>query len=217
MVIFVILTFFVLRPVNRYVRCIEEEKDMEVKGLYEFKFLAYTYNKIHNRNMTNSQELQRKAEHDALTGIWNRTTFESLKESMTKSFCPLTLLLIDVDNFKGVNDNYGHEIGDRALKRVAKMLKEQFRSNDYPIRIGGDEFAVLMVNATPRDKAVIRQKINGINEALQKGKSGIPPLSLSVGVAFSESGYNNELYLKADAALYRTKEKGKCGITFHGE
>lgn len=216
-VIFIILIFFVMRPVNRYVSCIEEEKDIAVKGLYEFKFLAYTYNKMHNRNTQKSHALKRKAEHDALTGIWNRATFEQLKDDLSKSLEPLTLLLIDVDNFKGVNDNYGHETGDHALKKVADMLKEQFRSNDYPIRIGGDEFAVLMVNATPREKAIIRQKLTFINETLQKGTDALPPLSLSVGIAFSAAGYSDDLYRKADAALYRTKENGKCGFTFHGE
>ncbi len=216
-IIFVILLFFVVRPVNRYVKCIAEEKDMDVKGLYEFKVLAYTYNKTRSRTREKTHALKKTAEHDALTGIWNRATFEQLKDDFSKSFEPLTLLLIDVDNFKGVNDNYGHEIGDHALKRVADLLKEQFRSNDYPLRIGGDEFAVLMVNATPREKAVIRQKLTFINDTLAKGSGDIPPLSLSVGVAFSESGYSDELFQKADAALYRTKENGKHGFTFHGE
>lgn len=214
-VIFVILSAFVLRPIRRNVVCIEKGEFLEEKGAYEIRYLAHIYNDIFKLNELGKQNLQHKAEHDALTGLWNRQAFEQLKGYLSESLQPLTLILVDVDTFKNVNDTYGHETGDRALKRVANLLKEHFRSNDYPIRIGGDEFAVLMTGTTPTDKEAIRKKINDINESLQKAEEDLPKLSVSAGVAFSQFGYNDELYTKADSALYQTKENGRCGYTFY--
>ena len=162
-------------------------------------------------------ELAHEAEHDALTGLLNRGAFDKLTRYLQESIEPTALILLDVDNFKGVNDTYGHQIGDEALKRVSELLKEHFRSNDYPARTGGDEFAVIMTNISPKEKDIIRSKLTAVNDSLSKAEGNVPKLSLSAGIAFAQIGYKPQLYKMADEALYKTKENGKCGYTFYGD
>lgn len=120
-------------------------------------------------------------------------------------------MLIDLDNFKHINDTYGHSGGDTVLKEVAKTLKDLFRSDDFVFRIGGDEFAAVLPNFDPLYFDIIQKKIQHANESLKNMKDGIKPVSLSVGVAFSLEGFSDQLYKNADAALYEVKEHGKRG------
>ncbi len=130
-------------------------------------------------------------------------------------FEPLALLIIDVDKFKLVNDGYGHEIGDQVLQKVAKLLEDSFRATDFPARIGGDEFAVIVTNVTVEMKSMIENKINSLNEMLLHPTDDLPAVSLSVGGAFSECGFADELYKQADSALYEVKNHGRCGCRFY--
>jgi diguanylate cyclase (GGDEF)-like protein len=135
---------------------------------------------------------------------------------LSGSLEPLAILIVDVDLFKHVNDGFGHEVGDRALKKVSSQLTEKFRSSDFVFRIGGDEFCVIMQKITPSDKDVISIKVDAINAELAKTDDKVPTkLSVSVGIAFSQFGYNEELFNKADKALYYTKEHGRKGYTFY--
>ncbi|MCI9190856.1 MAG: GGDEF domain-containing protein [Lachnospiraceae bacterium] len=115
------------------------------------------------------------------------------------------------------NDQYGHEMGDAVLKKVAKLLEENFRATDHPARIGGDEFAVILTDATEEMKPVIEEKVQNINNRLLNPENDLPKVSLSVGIAFSANGFGDDLYKKADSALYVTKENGRCGYTFYEE
>ena len=186
-----------------------------MSGSYEFKYLALTYNDIYELNATNEAMLSYRAEHDALTGIMNRGAFDRLQVFLRDKDGYLGLMIIDVDKFKLVNDGYGHEMGDRVLKMVAKLLEENFRATDYPARIGGDEFAVILTDAMPKIQEVVAEKVRFMNEVLQNPTDDLPKVSLSVGVAFSEHGFDEDLYKKADAALYEVKENGRCGCRFY--
>ena len=161
--------------------------------------------------------LRYRAEHDPLTGIVNRGGFEQLKNMLQIKGGALGFLIIDVDKFKLINDGYGHEVGDRVLKKVAGFLKEKFRATDYPARIGGDEFAVILTDMKANMSAVVMQKIKEINDSLMHPDDGLPLVSLSVGGAFSENGFTDDLYNRADAALYVVKENGRCGCRFYEE
>jgi diguanylate cyclase (GGDEF)-like protein len=158
-----------------------------------------------------------EAAHDTLTGLLNRATFQGLCQKLQESKSPIALLVIDVDNFKSVNDTYGHEMGDSALIKVANVLSSCFRNEDYVIRYAGDEFAVLMIHITIEDKEKIASRIKQINDTLQNSNDKVPKLSISAGVAFSPAGYEEELFSKADQALYHTKTNGRCGYTIYGE
>lgn len=211
---FLMIILLIIKPLRIYVNCIKEEKQMEITGSYEFKYLALTYNDIYELNAANEEMLRYRAEHDPLTGIINRGAFENLKKLMQVKEIPLAFLIVDVDKFKLVNDNYGHEVGDLVLKKVAKLLQEGFRATDYPARIGGDEFAAILTNVTEDMQPVIEKKIEKINHTLMNPEDGLPSVSLSVGGAFSKSGYTEDLYRRADLALYEVKEHGRCGCRF---
>lgn len=214
---FLLIILLIIKPLRIYVNCIKEEKMMEITGSYEFKYLALTYNDIFEIKNANEAMLRYRAEHDPLTGIVNRGGFEQLKNMFRVKGGALGLLIIDVDKFKLVNDGYGHEVGDQVLKKVAGFLKDEFRATDYPARIGGDEFAVILTGMTEEMGAVVMRKIGKINESLLHPDDGLPQVSLSVGGAFSEQGFTDDLYKMADAALYVVKENGRCGCRFYEE
>lgn len=214
---FILIIVLVIKPLKIYIENIEDKEKLNVSGSYEFKYLALTYNNIYELNTANEAMLHYRAEHDALTGLINRGAFERLKEFLKTNDSSIALMILDVDKFKQVNDQYGHDMGDKVLQKVAKLLEENFRVSDHPARIGGDEFAVVMTDTKEEMKPVIAEKIGIINQILQNPEDGMPKVSLSVGIAFSNKGFNDELYKKADSALYVTKEKGRCGYTFYEE
>ena len=129
----------------------------------------------------------------------------------------MALILVDVDYFKSVNDTYGHAVGDRVLKRVADILRNSFRSVDILCRIGGDEFAVVMTRVNSSMSQLVLNKINRANELLQHPKDDLPPVSLSVGVAFSDrKNPQGDIFKDADTALYRVKDGGRKGCAIYG-
>lgn len=215
--VFILIILLVIKPLRIYIENIEDKEKLNVAGSYEFKYLALTYNNIYELNTANEAMLNYRAEHDALTGIINRGAFERLKQILKTKQTPIALMILDVDKFKQVNDQYGHEMGDAVLKKVAKLLEENFRATDHPARIGGDEFAVILTDATEEMKPVIEEKVQNINNRLLNPENDLPKVSLSVGIAFSANGFGDDLYKKADSALYVTKENGRCGYTFYEE
>lgn len=211
---FILIVSLIINPLKVYVNCIKEEKMLSIIGSYEFKYLAFTYNNIYNLNRVNETMLRQKAECDPLTNLANRATFDRLKVILNHD-TPLTLFLIDVDYFKSVNDTYGHNVGDQVLIKIANALKKSFRSQDFVMRIGGDEFAAVMTQVTLEQRSVLEQKIAIINKYLSQKDEGLPDVTLSIGAAFSEKGFSEELYVLADKALYYVKEHGRNGYALY--
>lgn len=214
-VIFLMIIVLIIKPLQVYMKCIKEEKMLELMGAYEFKHLALTYNDIYEVKAANDQMLRYKADHDPLTGLLNRSAFDTVKQVLKGRMVPMALLLIDVDSFKDINDHHGHTTGDKILCRVAQLLHNSFRTEDFSIRMGGDEFAVVMTDATPQIKLIIENKVEAINLTLLNPCDGLPPVSISVGVAFSDSGFPDSLYEHADSALYVVKARGRRGCEFY--
>ena len=157
-----------------------------------------------------------KATHDSLTWVYNRAGYDLLLASvpMNSTF----MLLIDADNFKEVNDTYGHEIGDRVLQKITESIRSVFRAEDYICRIGGDEFVVFMVNTIASQRKLIGHKVQRINRKLSDTTDGLPAASVSVGVAFGGfAADQKEWFDHADKALYETKRAGRNGCTFYKE
>ena len=158
------------------------------------------------------QQLQRQAERDALTGMFNKGTAEEhIRRSLSKNDCPYALFLIDVDNFKQINDTLGHAFGDAVLSELAKRIQELFRENDIVGRTGGDEFMALVPS---RDRGLLAKRAMLLCEHIRSGNlcaAGDAPISVSVGIAlFPEHGGDfSQLYRNADVALYKAKERGK--------
>ena len=211
---YAVITVLVVRPLHMFIKSIQKNETLEIVGSHEFQYLALTYNDIYEIRAQNEAKLAHKAEHDALTGILNRGAFDELKEILNDRTEPMTLVLVDVDHFKEINDSYGHETGDKILKKVATALSSSFRSEDFVVRIGGDEFVVVSIGVSKREIGALEKKFIKINRTLQYPEDGLPPVSLSIGAACSESGFHERLYKQADMALYKVKAHGRCGFSY---
>ncbi len=156
------------------------------------------------------------ATHDSLTHVYNRAGYDLLLPDIDLSMT--IMLLIDVDNFKHINDTYGHEVGDRILQKIAQTLERHFRAGDSVCRIGGDEFTSLMLRSDERRFDLIRERIQRINTELSNPEDGLPPVTISVGAAYGGNVSDpSELFKRADHALYDTKHNGRSGLTFFEE
>ena len=169
--------------------------------------------------------LDSKAHTDLLTGLLNKKSFEEAAEMALSSSSPLTpraMILLDLDNFKGVNDTLGHAYGDKVLSNVGEILRRTFSDKDYLGRIGGDEFAVFIGPSQEsgdfsdhvREKC---EQLCGEFRSNYTGNDGKYKISGSIGAAlFPADGRDYpELYTKADAALYHSKRTGKDTYTFY--
>ena len=176
--------------------------------------LAVVLNVARHRTMSRMEqareEVHRLATTDELTGVANQRGFlevgRSLTEAADEEDPDLTIVYVDVDGLKLVNDVHGHSAGDAMIQTVAKVLRRTFRPEDTVARVGGDEFAVLVVGGTP---VLAHDLITRVNERL--GEAGV---SASIGVASSQAGVRvglGELLGRADAAMYAAKSARKNG------
>ena len=202
-----------IHPVLNAVDRIKEDSPIPEGGAVEFRYLAKAYNKMYEVYRKSLESLSFRASHDELSGLYNRAGYDLLLSSIDieSSY----MLLFDVDNFKTINDTYGHGAGDEAIRNVARVLKENFRSDDYVCRIGGDEFVVLMVHAPKSAKNLISTKIKHINDELGNSRDNLPSYSVSVGIAHGSDSIDAiNLFAKCDTALYESKARGKHTYTF---
>ncbi len=208
----IITAVFVVVPLRRSVRYIHASEKLPLKGAAEYIYLAETYNHMLETTQKHQEQLSFEATHDELTGVFNRKVFEELRGELFET--GIAMLLVDVDYFKEVNDTYGHEKGDAVLKKIAEILVNSFRADDYVCRIGGDEFAVIMRHMTPGLKGIVLSKVDNVR-ALLAAAIDIPPVTLSIGAAFSGGEIDEDVYRRADEALYEVKEKGRNGFAFY--
>ncbi len=216
-VILMILSVIVLIlwPVREDIQRMSENKPLPIAGAKEIRVMASKYNAMYEDNLKHNAQLRRRAEHDHLTGLLNRSVFERLLQMYGDE--PIALLLVDVDYFKEVNDTYGHDVGDAVLQKVSNLLETTFRASDYPCRIGGDEFAVIMTDMTPDLHEIISVKLATLAENLTDVSDGLPRVTLSVGVAFNDGVDDPQMLFKhADEALYDVKEAGRNSHGFYG-
>jgi len=161
------------------------------------------------------RRLEEMATRDRLTGVANRHLFEMIFEHLTRNTQryprPVSLISIDIDHFKQVNDMYGHHAGDLVLQGVTTLIKQHIRDSDTLCRWGGEEF-VLLLDHCPIEDAMLRAE--RIREALQThsiafGKTSLK-ITLSMGVTDYRQGEALEMFMaRADAALYQAKEQGR--------
>jgi diguanylate cyclase len=161
---------------------------------------------------TQLDRTRREAAVDPLTNVANRRTFErTCREWLGPNRPGFVMALIDVDDFKTVNDRYGHAVGDRVLVTVAETLARSLRSDDLVARLGGDEFAILaacltLSQAEGRFAAIVRAVQTACRAVMEGSGTG----SISMGVAECSAGDTLEsLQARADAALYQAKKNGK--------
>lgn len=175
----------------------------------------------HNRVIADSfgelKKFERHATTDALTSLANRHTMQEvfpaeIQRCVDKNN-PVSMMMIDVDNFKQFNDMFGHIAGDRALSAVSNILRSQFRPNDLLVRYGGDEFAVLLPGASKEQALVIGERVRStVSGSTGDGSDSLIqiPVKISMGVAeLAPRGDLDSLTRDADAALYRAKNAGR--------
>ncbi|XLZ71341.1 diguanylate cyclase [Massilia sp. SR12] len=169
--------------------------------------------------------LEQLATRDGLTGLANRRCFDQTLlaewQRALRQQQPLSLLMVDVDNFKQYNDAYGHVGGDECLKRIAGAVASEMRANDLVARYGGEEFAVILPNQSLKGAAIVAERIRCRVLALGLPNQGAPKrfVTVSIGAATAIASHDHQpeqLVSTADAALYRAKHMGRNRISLPG-
>ncbi|EWC39644.1 hypothetical protein B597_019320 [Stutzerimonas stutzeri KOS6] len=167
----------------------------------------------HIRLRRSHQRYRRLSYRDALTGIHNRRAYENdLTREMQRSERyehPLTIALLDIDFFKKINDQYGHDTGDRVLKHFAKLIQKNIRDTDSAYRFGGEEFIIILPETNLKAANAV---ITRIQSSLLEGDNEIP-YTFSCGISLHQPKDTAEqLFERADELLYQVKENGRNGI-----
>lgn len=161
------------------------------------------------------EQIQKLADTDPLTGLANRRVFEANLERevsrASRTGEQVTLVMFDLDHFKNVNDNYGHQTGDEVLRSVGRILTTECRDFDTPARYGGEEFAVVLPSCSSRESLVVAERLR---QAIGKIKT-MQQITVSGGVATfpSHAGDSQTLLRAADESLYESKRAGRDRVT----
>jgi diguanylate cyclase len=158
-----------------------------------------------------------QAQTDPLTGLPNRRSLEDQARSVLDDDVPYVVAFADLDHFKNLNDAHGHELGDRALRMFARVLRDSVRPNDVPARFGGEEFVVVLPDCSVDDARRVAARIRErLVDALSV--AAFPPFTLSIGLAPSQPGRSfTDTLGRADEALMVAKKSGRDRIVVYGE
>jgi diguanylate cyclase (GGDEF)-like protein len=213
----VIVARNIARPINRLARIAMRIKDgdyseaVTVRARGEIGELAESINLMRDGIEAREKEILRLAYQDGLTGLPNRVKFHDCLDSSIKvarrTNCPFSILMMDLDRFKYVNDTLGHQVGDQVLLEVGRRLRSILRESDTVARLGGDEFAVLLQNAdSERVKTVVRKILRALEKPIVH-EGNVLDVGTSIGIAnFPEHGDDaGVLMRRADMAMYAAK------------
>jgi len=181
--------------------------------------------KLEEENKRLFEEVKNLSITDGLTGLYNNRYFsETLKNELaraTRYRCPLSLLMIDIDDFKKLNDRYGHLAGNDTLKGLAGLFKQSCRAVDFPARWGGEEFAIIMPETSKENALIFASRLKN-TIAMTPLKSHEPDRTVQVTVSIGLANYpldgvdRDELLRVADQALYKAKRNGKNRVGIPG-
>lgn len=199
-------------------RKVLEIHSAEPEAVYESLFkvvlldMIITLEAYHYGKYRLQEELKRAMVTDDLTGTYNRRKFEELMgfeiDRSRRRKSPLTMLMLDIDHFKLVNDTYGHHVGDEVLKGLAQVVGDQLREGDFLIRFGGEEFVVFLPDASLVSGVEVAERIRAKVEAHSFGEAG--QVTISLGAAALEPYDTGVSFLeRVDAKLYEAKEGGR--------
>jgi diguanylate cyclase (GGDEF)-like protein len=185
------------------------------------QYLAYRENARLLRNMRLQEaRLQYEVSHDRLTGLANRALFRDrlaavLTATATATTGPVSVLLVDLDDFKTVNDLLGHGVGDRLLVSVARLLQAEVGYGGLPVRVGGDEFAVLLTGAGPDPEELARRLLAALTHPISEHRLLV---QASIGIAVAAPGATVDAVLRdADVAMYTAKQQGKADFVRYAD
>ena len=162
-----------------------------------------------------SQEVELESLCDNLTGLYNRKSYDQKIEetlaNLARYNVPSSLLICDIDNFKKINDNFGHHIGDLTLKKVSQIFKKKLRKNDFIARYGGDEFLCILPHTMLEEAKKVAEEIQSYIDGASftfKGKK--VPVTISIGVSTFKNGDDAlTIFERADVSLYMAKNSGR--------
>lgn len=213
----VVAFLFNLRVVDDVVRDQNIIRIVAVTVLGSIFSVYYSHARIHAVRLR--QSTQNVAEHDPLTGIYNRAGGIMLIRNSIERKESGTFMIVDIDDFKLVNDNYGHQKGDEILQDVARTLQSSFKQTDIVMRMGGDEFIIYAFGMVDYEVSCKRLELLGeaIRSIIVSEKDG-HHVTVSIGGAINDGSYPDyeSLYKAADQYLYQTKAKGKDGFLLLG-
>jgi diguanylate cyclase (GGDEF)-like protein len=163
-------------------------------------------------------KLEKLVVRDQLTEMFNRNKMKELSDAATGKLSyeddiSVSMLLIDIDYFKKVNDEFGHEAGDKVLVHLAQLLKASVRATDYVIRWGGEEFLIVMPGCDSEQAVRVAEKIR---EKAEQSENGICRTTISIGVALYGGGNYHDTIKKADEAMYQAKAAGRNKVVLYG-
>ena len=178
-------------------RLIEKAKDIKDPELVE----------LIDRLIRERNYLEDMASIDPLTGLYNRRILNRVRDCCAIAMC-------DIDDFKKINDSYGHDFGDSVIKSVSQIIKQNVRANDFVCRYGGDEFLIIFNDC---NKEVVCERMRKVQEDLKYPfRDKKYKVSISVGIAERENDQSlTEVITNADMALYNSKNNGKNRITLY--
>ncbi|MEX1081753.1 MAG: diguanylate cyclase [Halofilum sp. (in: g-proteobacteria)] len=234
----VILALSIVRPLEALARAADRAADgrseielPDPRGARELRRLTAAFNQMTVRLSANRRELERRADElqhlsvtDGLTGLYNHRYFKEQlpleAKRAERASQRLALILVDIDDFKAINDTFGHAIGDGVLRVVARAVNDEVRATDLVARYGGEEFGVITQQKSEEGAVVLAEKIRravaAIEYELPQGRKGpasdatVLRLTVSVGVGIHRPGLDTEaVFDAADSALYTAKLSGK--------
>ena len=169
------------------------------------------------------EEYKKLAQTDALTGLYNRRYFdETLARQDDDALLESAIIIGDIDNFKQINDSYGHPFGDTVIKMTADIIRKTTRDDVVIARVGGEEFAILSHSINENGMMLLAERVRNAIEktSFKDDRMGLPAgkVTMSFGVCHSAATLNNqELYAFADEALYISKRTGRNKVTAQSE
>lgn len=179
-------------------------------------------NSQHLTMVSEFETLQQEVLTDPLTGVGNRRfsdiSLERLQTTQSMEDRPYGVILVDIDNFKSINDTWGHGVGDRVIVAIARTMSAILRPSDIVCRLGGDEFIILLPNATPNGLEIVGNRLDTlIKESWMDLGEEILSFSASMGAALSDSGKSAEAIVEqADKQLYLSKAEGRGCLHLNG-
>ncbi len=204
---------------EKYIKSISQNRTLSPEGTSELVYLAQVLNEYTESKNKEHENLKHRAENDSLTNAANRSALENfISNKLNSENSAGALVFLDVDEFKTINDTYGHDAGDAVLKFLVTELQNNFRENDFVGRFGGDEFIVWLDNVTLENIDLVKSRLHNLNEKSMLIGGRKINLSISAGITFCKSGDKFEDVLKrADTALYQKKKSGKKGCFVYEE
>lgn len=200
---FVIIVVFVLLPLSRSIRTIENDELMQERGLYETRVVARTYNELHKKKQIYEKHLEESVETDSLTGLKSRYLLNQIFQQPVGP-TSVVLFVFDINYLKETNDTYGHDVGDKLIVRASNSIIRSFNINDSfsAYRFGGDEFVAILNDVTEED---IKEAIEFFKKDQEKNN-----VSVAYGYEYETDGTNtsySQLFKRADRNMYFNKQK----------